>query len=113
MRDYEHYTGKLKKISFTGTVDDFFKQKCKEELPNVDQLPQYYNTWQDYYLAESINYEKYIVIKDIIYEVIELNKDEVIDTFIKIKEFPDNTIEFECQYYNNDTDWQELLKESV
>lgn len=109
MSDYESHIGKLRKVDLKGkTKEQFFKLKCEEA--GYNEMKE--SDWQETALYYYDMIEKYILIKDDIWEVFDHVQPDSFDGF-HITDNKDGTYSFTTTFYNGGTCLSEILEEEV
>lgn len=92
MSNYEKHIGTIERINFDGTIEEF------AETLNLGKLPDYYDSWEEYFRSES---DDYYIHNSKIYKIQDNEVDNSEDIFeYKIN---DNKIEYVLSFYNGGT----------
>ncbi len=103
MSEMVHYKGKLHKIEKVN--NETLEEQCKRVL-DIDELPKYYNTYEEKLLCES---EEYITYNGALYSATKENIDLDSDIFLS-SEDKNGIINFEVKYYNGGCGFREAIE---
>lgn len=106
----ETHFGKLRKVKYVDTVEEWFKQKCLEK--GITELPKHTDTWREAFLDLDKNYKKYFVAENDICEAIDHIEAEESDIDVMIPN-EDGTITFIQQFYNGGTCLSECIEDGI
>lgn len=102
MSETVNYVGKIKEVERPEGIN--LEEQCKYLLGNPETT-DYYDSYAEM-LYES---EKYIVVKDRVFEILEKENKEDQDTF-KMNKNPDGTYDFQLRYYNGACSLNEAME---
>lgn len=105
MSETRSYCGTIEKVNFTGTVEDWCKNYCKEI--GITDLDSYHKNWQ-HYVETEFNYE-YIVFNNNIFHIVKLI-DASYDSIFKANYDKNENIRFVVQYYDGGMSFDEAIK---
>lgn len=95
--------------------DNRFKGKLKQlhqqENESFDDLCKRISNGEDDFFND--NYEKYVLINDKLFEIVECEELDAYDNFCYLYSNEDNTISFLTQYYNGGTCLSEMLESEL
>jgi hypothetical protein len=110
MSEVETHYGKLRKVVIGEkyTIEQWCQEKCKEK--DITELASYNHSWIEQFMDEF--YEKYFIVNEEVWEVIEHIESSESDVDIMIPN-EDGTITFLQQFYNGGTCLSEVIEEGI
>ena len=110
MSQNEFHTGRLVPVDLEGkTVEEFAEKVCREA--GISEISSYHDSWSEELKYEG-GYEKYFIIEDAIYEMVDHSETDD-DYFVHMKRNEDGSISFSAQFYNGGTCLSEIIEESI
>lgn len=108
MSQTETHFGKLKKVEINTSLEEWFKEKCKEK--GIEELPPYSDDWKDAFCDKFR--EKFFIHEEEVWEAIDHIETDSEDIDIMIPNV-DGTITFVMQFYNGGTCLSEVIEEGL
>lgn len=110
MSDYVNYRGKLKLIrkEDNETYDDFCKRLALT-CPGCDEnLPSYYDTWEEYLVYEFYDY--YVVVGENVYKIMSKEQIDYNESTFDLTKLQDEEYKYNVRYYNGGCCFSEAIQ---
>lgn len=107
MSEVVHYTGKIKLVE--KLQNESLEEQCKRILSqhNFYKKDSYCDSWETMLYEEL--YDKYVVVNDNLYEVVEKNDKEYDTDIFNIFENEDGSYNYEVMFYNAGCSFSEAI----
>lgn len=110
MSEYVNYKGKLKLIHKKGneTYGDFCKRVALT-CPCCDEnLPSYYDTWEEYLIYEFYDY--YVVVGENVYKIMSKQQIDYNESTFDLTKLQDEEYKYNVRYYNGGCCFSEAIQ---
>lgn len=110
MSEYVNYKGKLKLIhkKENETYGDFCKRVALT-CPGCDEnLPSYYDTWEEYLIYEFYDY--YVVVGENVYRIMSKQQIDYDESTFDLTKLQDEEYKYNVRYYNGGCCFSEAIQ---